>query len=748
VIASAGTTQPATGSGSITEDAAPKPDGSPTASSEEPQPSPNTKGSATKPPPDSPIRADFYKDEWEAEKLRLLARDGSIIHANFYDNRQLGGVRAGRSVKADHVAGNDVRSADTVGQKKRQRSAARVTSVEMDHIEKLRSVFVPMTDHLRDAKEILERHRIVILHGPRGFGKGSAAIDLLQDRDEILEINPSVTAEELIDFSKQFPYGKSRRFIIESLSPATATALNGFAIRSISRQLAAKDSMLVLTVDSRISLSTDLSASVVSWSQRPGFADLVNGHLKYYIGQSGEVELESLANRYPISEIESAFSEREASLIDRFAQALIEGYRRQTPLDELLSHVGLDAQRRAEEWFAQDRTIAELSLLLAVTVLGGCTYSTVSRHAGRLEALLAEMSRIDLATVALDVQRPRTGRLHNVMAVSEPGFLMTEYGLSPCETVRLEDPWLASAILKIVWKDFDLIAQCLMAWLADAGGDPDPDVRHRVALAVGKLAESDFATIRREIYLQWATGSNLKAAKSVADSLGVAIWNDDVAPLVLGLIRQWARTSSNTDLQRTATRSYGGDVGLRFPAVAMDELFRLAVEADEELDWVILDSLRQLFLDGGNVHLSFASFVLENLVEWATSGIETPRTLALAHVVHLLRAVTRRGPGISQWTLLTAPDSVHPTATLIRSCLSDRGARPHTLRCLRDLLVMADTEKSMLPDLSKILLASVGPPEGQKEDRDRLTYYLELWSSGSKGCTSAAAIRSDLIGER
>ena len=261
----------------------------------------------------------------------------------------------------------------------------------------------------------------------------------------------------------------------------------------------------------------------------------------------------------------------------------------------MLADLGFGAPARAGEWFAAEggRSPAELGFLLAVTVLYGVPYSTAIRHAEKLEQLIADASRIRLARQPAEPLRSRSCRLAAAMAVLEPGFIETEYGKSPVDTVRLESPWLVHAVLGAVWQEYDLLCGALLKWLRATGDDPDPGVRLRAAAAAGWLSQYDFAALRAELFLPWAAGTS-RAAWAAADALGQAAWMPGTAPLVLALLDVWAGQDGNYELWWTAAVAYGGDAGVAYPNVALDHLLAITEKDDPRARGVVAGSLVRL----------------------------------------------------------------------------------------------------------------------------------------------------------
>jgi hypothetical protein len=438
----------------------------------------------------APTAADEY-----AERNRA-----GVTSIYIYDNRSYG-VHAEGDITAREIAGHD--KTVTSGARRGSGQAARtvsVVSVASQDRDRLRKVAVS-AGHRDRAAAILESERLVILHGPAGVGKGTAGLWLLGFSHEILSVDPSLTARDLTDFSSRFPYGRQCRYLVEALSPATTAQLSGFVLRAAARDLQASDSYLVITVDDQIPLSPELAGHVVAWPDRPDTALVLRTHLDYYLGDGAGATVE---DRYDLPQLNTGLAARPLRSVDEVARIVAGGFKSSRPFGSLLDDLGFGAPTRVAEWFAAgQRSSADLGFLLAVAVLGGCPYATVSRHARRLEQLIADVSRIRLSRQPASPLRSRSQRLQETMAVLKPGFVETEYGQSPAEMVEMESRWLVQAVLSVVWHEYDLLADALLRWLRETGDDPDPGVRIRAASAAGWLSQYEFAALRRQLFLPW-----------------------------------------------------------------------------------------------------------------------------------------------------------------------------------------------------------------------------------------------------
>jgi hypothetical protein len=425
------------------------------------------------------------------------------------------------------------------------------------------------------------------------------------------------------------------------------------------------------------------------------------------------------------------------------ARAVAKAFSEERPLESVMAEVGFGVHERVDEWFHEKRTPDEIAFLAATAVLGGCSYPTVSRHAGRLEQLLARRSRINLAKKALRVTRPRSERLQRGLAVIEPGFMNTEFGRSPCDTVRLENRWLVQAVLEQIWQQYDLVADALLDWMFELGADRESAVRLRVASAAGWLSQFDFATVRARLLVPWALGNTLQAW-SAANALGAAVWFDTAAPLSLGLLNHWASMGGNYDMWWTAAAAYGGDVGVRYTSVAMDQLRRILLHGDRRALAIVGFSVANLVQSGGRFLPDVATQVFSHLAQWLD---DDPRPAFVAEMTYtelLRRAVDPDVPGSQEyWRRLVATENLASSGKLMRRTLGEKGFRADALLAIERMVRAADVDEDVREPLEALLLRSSTGLQ-TAVDAERLVHYLERWANGKEPSAAAAAIRRRL----
>lgn len=664
---------------------------------------------------------------------------------NYYitNEQQYGGVRAGASVSA----GGSVAGADVHGESGRRAVVVGVTTVAVERLEKLRRVTVP-TPAVGHAADLLQRKRLVVLQGPAGVGKATAALALLGHEASVIEIDPAVTVEQLVDFGAHFHHGPSRRYLVESLSTSTARALNGFALHALTRELADQDAQLVMTVDRTVLLDPEVQQHTVPCPSPPDVRRLVETHVAYH--SDGPEECSLVLERYPPAHVAVQLEGRGAHVVDRVALALVHGHRRSDALDEVLAQLGLTAHKRVREWLAHERSAADLGFFLSAALLSGCTYATISAHGCRLEELLATAGRIDLGAQPLDLTRTRTERLERVMAVVDTATRSSVQGSGPTQIVRMCDPWLPPALLDVIWQEYDLVAEALLTWLEESGSDPDLEVRLLVAAAAGRLAQLDFATVHERLLVPWALTDDRRTVLTAAAAFAVPVCDDGSAAVALGVLRHWQSSRRPEELRVAAALALGGGVGLRFPGVGMAGLRVLAQDGSARLLDAVDDSVRRLVLDYVDQREHLPAYVLAELVTWLDDTDASSAATAKLATVRLLRSAAdpaSRDGGVVR-SLLDDDAPRTELALLLNACLSDPWARSAALKVLHDLLVLADDDERLCTGLGSLLITASAQSQPNSHDNKRLNHYLARWSQGSRACASSARIGRRLAEER
>jgi hypothetical protein len=696
-----------------------------------PAPPSTAVGSSARMPDDQPDPESFPGDDYG-----VTVENVEVFNVYVQDHRSGGIFVSGGEVTAETLTGRDARGAGGVpGGEPTGAARVGVSATSTLELRRVRAVTVRVGSHGR-AEEVLRRDRMVVLSGPAGRGKGAAAQALLQDRDQVLAVDPSISLASLADFETRVRRDGADGYVVETLAPETARRLNEFTARALQGQLEKADAYLVLTVDDRVPLQPDIQNRVVVWPERPAMDEVMRRHLRFHLAAAEDadpdVTADRLLHRLRSLGVHQHLAEREMRLCDSVTRHVCSAHRRGVALDRAIAELGFDARRRVEDWFHQDPPITDVAFLLAATVLAGCTYSTVSRHAARLEEILDDLTGTEPGQRVRSAVRSRSERLSTCLARLRPAVLNAEFGPYLTEAVSLDTPALVPMVLDVVWHEYDLAAEALLRWMLEAGAEPSPAVRVRVACAVGKLAVFDFATVRSRLLLPWVrAGAHERSSAAVA--LGVPAATDETIPLVLGLLRNWSR-GSNEALAWTAARAFGTYVGLARPNLAMGELLEILLRSDGNRDAVavrrrhqaVTAGVRNLFMLGGRGDPDVALTVVAGLTDW-TRRKGSAADVSRALFTHFLSTAADSGSPESRqvWARLAAPEAAPFTGHLLSECFADRTHQREAFGAVSGLLALADDDEALYQDVESLVRAAIGPGGPQSRPAQRAIHYLE-----------------------
>jgi len=322
---------------------------------------------------------------------------------------------------------------------------------------------------------------------------------------------------------------------------------------------------------------------------------------------------------------------------------------------------GDSAAREIETWFRGHRgQLAECALLIAAAVLDGASHHAVAAAADDLHDRLwarEHPGEDGPGRAVFDV--PRAERLAAVAATTSGGQEHTAFGASPADVVTLANPSWRHAVLRHVWREYDLGRHGLGPWLRALGQHPQADVRARVAAAVGELAGRDFVDVCGQILEPWARDDREEVREVAAIAAGVAAHGHDPSQ-VRGLLAHWARADDRR-AQWTAATAFGGRAGLRFPSLALERLEAIVEEVtspglgvltDQEVELLAAagGGVRRLF-EGGREVPELHRELLGALLRW-TDRRRPPAMVIVAEFIFLhlaMHSATSRPEGGRQW---------------------------------------------------------------------------------------------------
>ncbi|MFB2891603.1 hypothetical protein ACE1CI_01535 [Aerosakkonemataceae cyanobacterium BLCC-F50] len=655
--------------------------------------------------------------------------------ASVYIDARSGGAYFAEQVDiTGDVIGGDQTKWATVSAKRSslKEVAGQVLSTD---IQKVYDVYIE-TQSYTHAKSILEKNNLLILCGNSRFGKRTTAIHLLlyylrnarnepkDGTENIFEINPSL--EDISSFQCDINQG----YVIDTIALDSAAKINNYVLNRLSQQMRKKDSYLVITVDSSARLSKDsLDGYILNWSELPHNEALLEKHLQWYLKEPGITNSD-----LTITQVESVRELLNNQLlpgdIDRLAELLAKVVSEQLTLENALARFSVLANQQVESWFDKHPDLSQRTFMISLAVLNGSKYQEVVDSSQRLQSAIKPPSDKEEDSLP---ESKRSQRLKEYCAHLVQGSENTEYGISAVELIVLDNPTFQPAVLSHIWEEYDRYRHPLLEWLYELGSHSNFQIQIRASAAVGELSKYAFGLVKEKVLLPWANSQEQRLQRLAALVLSIPVFEGELAPQVLKLLHHWSTLPNNPRLRWTATVAYGGYVGLRFPDVALRDLFAIAQSEDPVLFSAVVESVVSLF-EAGQLLFSQYFIILDALETWT----EYPKTTA-AHQLGLIiflelmrESKVSAGSNSEYWpTLLwlAKENQVYEdiVTSLLRRALNMKLIRISVLEEIHNWLKLVDYDQRLYSTLGRIIYTLV--IQGTERERERIGGYLKRWAS-------------------
>ncbi len=474
------------------------------------------------------------------------------------------------------------------------------------------------------ALDTLRGRHLLILCGPPGSGRESAAIALLAEagsRNSMRMMAGSVLLAER--GWRCGPAGTA--FLVPSLPGDLTGRLDDVWLQKTAKLLRdSRNYMVVVTEEACGALAAAGSRGEFTFEELglPDPLTLVRRRARALVTPARTEELRRwLASDEVAALLAEDGSPRFASRVAvQIADAVSTHKDRAATLQALL-----DPAKRVQAWFARTDTSAgtdyrQIVLPVAVSVLEDSSYLTISDAATALYGRLFP-----------DLEQPPALRFRRALAdqqqwiqLAEPPEPATAYGDPSPEVLRFRSPRLGAAVLQHTWTWVDGMRPALTGWLRDLGRHPDVEVRARAAASTGLLATLDFSYVLHRFVYPWAVSPSPATRACAALALAVPGHSPRYAPRVWALLRQWAANQPEgpgSRLPWTAAEAAGSAFGRSHPADAISVLGEV-LKRDE---WDCLVALAVAVLNlAENGRLGE---VLDALLEWSDSMDGSPPVL-------------------------------------------------------------------------------------------------------------------------
>ncbi len=598
-------------------------------------------------------------------------------------------------------------------------------------VERVRAVYVPLPGR-DDAWQTLTYNGLVVLVGREGSGKRATGIHLLlslRALDVLYEASPETVLADLGHVT--FP--RRAGILLESPSGRAQTNLDAFTWTALRRRLQEAGSALVVTTTRAEGVAASLPEGLVEFepltqgtASREWRAEVLKRHLLYYL-PAEQVDEAAITHLLEQEEIARLLAEPlRAAELHQMAQLLVPVLTENAPVEEALRGLQRMTRREVRTWFEQERSEREYVMMLATAVFSGAAFNHVLNAAQDLYEMLFPPEEENAPQPRLF--RPFQGLntlLRTVRAHQSQADVPMEFGSARVRTLVLDNPAWQPAVVHYVWEE-NLLGDDFLTWLYGYGNHKHADIRYRAAAAVGALACYDFPLVRERILLPWAKGTQWER-EAAAIALGIAAWDPETAPAVLGLLHHWT-TVDNRRLRLAAALAYGGLVGIRYPQRALDDLHRLAQEDDFYLGESIVRAIRFLVATGLEYE-DLLTQVMEALLAWTEPKDELPALVGFLAFLGFMWP--EKGERENVWRPLLAKTAeneflLHAVTTLLRRGLNWKPMRRPFLDLIHEWLAREEDGEGEQNGVARVLKHIVR--EGTTRERERLLYYLHIWA--------------------
>jgi hypothetical protein len=411
--------------------------------------------------------------------------------------------------------------------------------------------------------------------------------------------------------------------------------------------------------------------------------------------------------------------------------------------------VALHAEQRLRRWLAKNPTQDQVALALATAVLEHAPFAVIRGSANELIRVLqpdpppgASSPRGANGSVASAIALepilvPRSSRLQAIDAElfqeAHPRFNVSQ------ECTRFVDGERSAVLLHHAWTELDQLHEPLIRWLDHVSGTASAEGRSRLGLALGLLAQREFASVFDRILRRWAVDDH-GARREVADiALSVASFEPAVADAIRSVLRDWSNAATSTKYLKAAVELSCGYTGARIARSSIETL--KAASRAKRADLSLIDTMKaaidQLLanaLESGDNSLLDLPRLIEELAGWVEhSAARQERHLPMYLFLHMLEDLPLTAPksvvgGLSLAALVADNRTLQLCTRVFAAALRDPGSgetgpRDHAARVLTRWMELQKSEQADNDPVLKLAGALVSNMTTARE-RDRCIYLF------------------------
>ena len=415
-----------------------------------------------------------------------------------------------------------------------------------------------------EAAGALKRDRIVVLSGPSGFGKRTAAIRLLTDAGaEALEvISPALTLQELSKHELTPGHGYLVEDWQQALRPDGTGDYNWRILRDHVNDVEGSPAHLVITTTAS---KASLCVTHCPW-EAPAASEVLAVHLSDSDSGTANDLIRQVTEQIPPG-YPGAFGIGSVAAIGRRLAA--SGNPAET-VQEILHDLSSDPERYVREWLsAEERTDEELQRVTALCFAAAQSERIYEVMHMRLETTLRNRKLAKAKT---------EDGLGGARTRKSMGIIERKAGVVRFQGEAESQQYLHHRhAVQELWGSYDMnFWLAVREWLAELIEDTTlDDVHVSVAVGLTMLAFTALDEVEHSYLHLWASGERgWPGQRAAVYVLWLMSRDDSLSPVALRIATDWVN-SGDSALQWTAAAALSGELGAAYPATAAARLWHL-----------------------------------------------------------------------------------------------------------------------------------------------------------------------------
>jgi hypothetical protein len=605
------------------------------------------------------------------------------------------------------------------------RSTGKISSNEIDNA----TAHFVAPDCYAGAEEALLKHRMVVLYGPTGTGKRTAALALLRGLPEQprVALSPQLSLAELSNRRYQ-----AAAYAIIDHSGELDSVQPDFDLGGIRDRLTEAGAFLIVTTTTTPRVKSDV-CPMLQWSA-PDPLRVVEAHLASPLAGSARASLRALLT-------DAAPSMRD---LTELATRIRDGI----SFAEAVEHLDVTARNTVAGWFDDEPDRRRVAAVTTMAFARGSDVRTFETMLASFEHQLGEFIPEPPAMVEVSPEDKLRQTRRNW---NSPDSLIVRDSRGPggrYSGCNFRRPTYQQHVLALLWDRMDVAFwNAVRAWL----GDVDiSTLAHRLLIADGltTLAEIAFGEVL-DVLHRWSAGDRASDGQLVA--VTVLSWmscHDQLAPRALGLATAWVGAGDGAQ-QWVAATAFGGDLGVRYPHEAVRRLWTLCEQsysAQPGTTRFIASLFTALVVESVDPGIVLSTLAGHAAARDGTMRTTTRRHIATATGSSILAADTASGRSSCALFLERFPDQTGEIARLLAHALHNRPTRLEAIKALRkilrDLGKHADQPQRIGFQLGRALEGHISADEADrvKAEIARVTTRLGDRTDGGAAATLAALL--------